>query len=279
MNKVAIILVTYNSQLHLPKAMECLEKQSLQPTQIIIVDTGSTDKSYLLKYQKNPVVEVVYAPQDAGFCVGNNIGWEKLAASIEYVFFLNPDAFLTESYLEQAVCIMRNPSHRACGALTGITLRYDMQNNRSTSIYDTTGIFKTWYGRWYDRAQGEIYEPGRFPTIEKIPAICGAVLFCRKKAVDAVLISNKEVFNSNFYMYKEDIDLSLRLQKKKWHLLFHPDLLAYHCRGWTPRRQNMPRKMRLYSAQNELKINFKHSFPFGAAYSFLKYCAVKFFDK
>ncbi|CCB87717.1 glycosyltransferase family 2 protein [Parachlamydia acanthamoebae] len=279
MNQIAIIIVTYNSQLHLPKAMECLQNQTVSPSQIIIVDTGSKDKSYLWDYQENPLVELVYAPQDAGFCVGNNLGWKNVAPNTDYVFFLNPDAFITSTYLEQALQMMQNPSHANCGALTGTTLKYDMQANQPKNVYDTTGIFHTWYGRWYDRGQEETYEPQRFREIEKIPAICGAVFFCRKKALDAVLINEQEIFNSDFYMYKEDIDLSLRLQKNNWSLLFHPNLIAYHCRGWTPQRRNMPRKMRLHSAQNELRINLKHIFPFGAAYSFLKYCVVKFLDR
>lgn len=275
MSKIAIIIVTYNSQLHLPKAMECLQKQTMQPAQVVIVDSGSSDITYLQQYQTNPLVEIVYDAQDVGFCVGNNIGYAKIHPDIRFVFFLNPDAFLTEHFLEKAVQFMEEPKHAACGALTGLVLKYDMQRDQPHNVYDSTGVFHTWYGRWYDRAQGMVHDAAQFRDIEPIPAICGAVLFCRKQALDTVMLPNQEVFNSGFYMYKEDIDLSLRLRQKKWKLYFHPQLLAYHCRGWTPRRKDMPRKMRLHSAKNELKINSRYLFPVGAAYSLLKYFAVK----
>lgn len=278
MPKVAVIIVTYNSQVHLPKAMGCIQQQTLQPSQIIIVDSGSSDTAYLNTYQANPLVEIIFAPQDVGFCVGNNIGWNKVSLDTRYVFFLNPDAFLTKNFLQDAVNFMEQPAQSNCGALTGTVLKYDMQADQPRNFYDTTGVFHTWYGRWYDRAQGTTYDPKTFATVERIPAICGAVLFCRKAALDSVLLKGNEVFNSGFFMYKEDIDLSLRLRRKKWELYFIPRILAYHCRGWAPKRKDMPRKMRLHSAKNELKINLKHFFPIGAGYSFLKYCAVKFLD-
>lgn len=278
MSKVAIIIVTHNSQLHLNKAIECIQNQTFQPSQVIVVDSGSQDLSYLHHYQNNPLIEILFAPQDIGFCVGNNLGWKKVRPDTDYVFFLNPDAFLTPTFLKDAVDFMEQPTQANCGAFTGTILKYDIKADQPLNVYDTTGVFHTWYGRWYDRAQGGSYAPNAFEGIEHIPAICGAVLFCRKKALDSVLLPKEEIFNSRFFMYKEDIDLSLRMRQQKWTLCFNPKLLAYHCRGWTPKRKDMPRKMRLHSAKNELWINTKHFFPIGAAYSLLKYCAVKFLD-
>ena len=32
-------------------------------------------------------------------------------------------------------------------------LGYDIKSDQPTGKYDSTGIFRTWYGRWHDRAR------------------------------------------------------------------------------------------------------------------------------
>lgn len=269
----SVIIVTHNSQQHLPIAMDCLKKQTRRADNIVIVDSGSTNLDYLEQYKQEAIL--VSAKGDIGFCKGNNIGWSKVSHCSDYSFLLNPDAFLTPDYLEKAIAFMEHPHNQRCAALTGTTLGYDIHLDKPTGKYDTTGIFPLWYGGWHERGQGLPFQSGLYAHPEEIPAICGAVFFARNKALQEVLIRGNEILDNNFYMYKEDIDLSLRLRNKGWKLIFNPDLLAYHCRGWNPDRSKMPRKMRLCSAYNELRINARRLSLLGILYSGLKYTAVK----
>jgi N-acetylglucosaminyl-diphospho-decaprenol L-rhamnosyltransferase len=273
----AVITVTYNSQKHIDKWLECLDSQLLAPKQIIIVDTGSKDRSYLGKLQQQNI-HTILAPPESGFCVGNNIAWQHVDDDIEYVLFLNPDAFLSPTFLEQAVAIMNMPHNSSYGALTGTLWGYDIDTMSPTGFYDSRGIFATPWGHWYDRDQGLPLSSAAANESESIPAICGACFFARKSALTAVLLPDGEVFDSSFYMYKEDIDLSLRLRTCGWKLLFEPQLVAYHCRGWQPDRQKMPKKLRLCSARNELKIHTRARRPLPMLYSATKYLAVKFLN-
>lgn len=275
---VAVIIVTYNSERHIHKALACLNQQSRQPCQIILVDSGSNNPAYLERYRQQKNVTIVIAEKGCGFCKGNNAGMAHVQKKCDYVFFLNPDAFVTPTFLEKAVAYMEALENEKCGALTGTVQGYDIINDRPTGKYDSTGVFRKWYGRWYDRGQGEVCGERLYIEHAHVPAICGAVFFCRKKALDTVLIRDGEVFDSSFYMYKEDIDLSFRLKKKGWTLDFVPDLLAYHCRGWQRDRSQMPRKMRVASARNEVIVQAKHKSPVPIAYSFLKYAGVLILD-
>lgn len=275
----SVIIVTYNSQPHLPKAIECLESQTRQPDQIILVDTGSEDPLYLEKYRSKKNITLAFAEKNSGFCRGNNLGSSLVSPNSDYIFLLNPDAFIDPHYLENAIRYMEKPENKKTGAVTGKTYGFDLSKSLPTGKYDTTGIFKTWYGRWYDRAQGAQIQQALYNAQEEIPAICGAVFFCRKKALDEVKLRKEQILDETFYMYKEDIDLSLRLRKKGWNLVFLPELTAYHCRGWNRDRSKMPRFMRLCSAMNDLRLQ-KHQFSFtGLIYSGMKYIFVKFFDK
>lgn len=275
---VALIIVTHNSEKYIDKCMACIAKQTHHPRQIILVDSGSANCDYLSSFNSNPSVQIVLAGKDVGFCLGNNIGLGKVLPETEFVFFLNPDAFLTPEYIAKAVEFMGDPNYHHCGALTGTTESYCMDADRPKELYDTTGVFSTWWGRWYDRGQQEPVNPRLYREIELIPAICGAVFFCRHSAIKTVMLSENQLFDNRFYMYKEDIDLSLRLRKKGWELLFVPELLAYHCRGWNRNRRSMPKKMRLHSAQNELRIHWRQKSLIPFFYSAMKYCAVKCFN-
>lgn len=277
-SKCSVIIVTNNSEKHIHKALQCLNEQTVLAHQIIIVDTGSKDLSYLTEYHGIDSTQVIVADPGIGFCRGNNIGMNYVSAESKYVFFLNPDAFLTPPFLEKAIQFMEQPANSSCGALTGTTLGYDIAQDKATGKYDTTGVFRKWYGKWYDRAQGDIQEASLYQNEQTLPAICGAVYFCRKKALEDVKLRKNEVFDSTFYMYKEDIDLSLRLRKKGWNLKFLPDLVCYHCRGWNRNRKKMPRDLRIYSARNELKVQVKGGAPIPILYSLLKYASVKILD-
>jgi N-acetylglucosaminyl-diphospho-decaprenol L-rhamnosyltransferase len=269
----SVIIITYNCPHHIEKAVDALNQQTRPANQIILVDTGSKDPHYLEKYRSQENIEIYFGEKDCGFCVGNNIGYSKVNPESQYVFLLNPDAFLTNTFLEEALAFME--AHPQAGAITGTTLGYEIDKDQSTGLYDTTGIFRTWYGHWFDRAQAQPYQKDRYNQVEEIPAICGAVFFCRKKALDQILIHSQQVLNESFYMYKEDIDLSLRLVRMGWKLYFVPQLIAYHCRGWNPNRRKMAKRLRLCSAYNELRIHLAMRFPIGIAYSSLKYLAVR----
>ncbi len=270
----AVIIVTHNSQEYLEKCIDCLRQQSLKPTQTIIVDSGSADTAYVQRYQKNKGVTVIESPNNIGFCQGNNIGYSHVDPSCEYVLLLNPDAFLNVSFLQEAIAYMNKAAHRRVAVSTGMLLGYDRLADRPTGEYDSTGIFQTWFGRWYDRGQGEKYPQVLYQQAEAVPAICGALMLCRKKALDEVLLPGSSIFDPAFFMYKEDIDLSLRLRKRGWTLMYVPSLAAYHCRGWKKDRQAVPKALRLMSARNEMTLYARAGSPY-VVFSAMKYVAVK----
>jgi len=154
----------------------------------------------------------------------------------------------------------------------------DIDQDKPSGLYDSTGIFCRWYGRWYDRDQGQSIQQPPQREEEEPTAICGALMFCRKDALDQVLIRGNEVFDSSFYMYKDDIDLSLRVRRANWKLAFVPQFTAYHCRGWNPDRSKMARRFRKMSARNELCIHLRNYSPLKACYSLCKYLGVLFLD-
>ena len=277
-SKCSIIIVTHNSERYLHHVIESLRKQTKPAEQIIIVDSGSSHTDYLMQYREHENITLALFRFNIGFCKGNNVGMSLINTFSDYVLFLNPDAFITPNFLEDAVAFMENPIYETCGAMTGTILGYDIEASKPSQKYDSTGIFTTWYGKWYDRDQGRNCKDIIYTNTETLPAICGALMFCRRIALENVSLGKNKVFDEHFYMYKEDIDLSIRLAAAGWQLLYNPNCNAYHCRGWNPRRSNVPRHFRLLSAKNELKIHWKKKSPIKILYSATKYLAVNFLD-
>jgi GT2 family glycosyltransferase len=274
----AIIIVTHNSQQCIEKSLKGIRDQTRPPSQIIIIDSGSNDTAYLKSYAIDPLITLHLAKKNIGFCAGNNIGFSFVDPQLaSFVLFLNPDTFLSPQFLEHAIALMQKPEQAKIGALSGLLLGYDLSKDQPSGKIDSTGIFQNWFGKWADRNQGDLYDPAMALDEQYVPALCGALMLCRLEALRETELAPSTVMDPTFFMYKEDIDLSLRLRKRGWKLLFNPKLIAYHCRGWQKNRSQVPLTLRTLSAKNEVRLHYRLKSPY-LLYSLLKYAAVKMFN-
>jgi len=270
MSRIAVIIVTHNSALVLKCCLQALFHQSVRAQDILLVDTASVNPAYLEKIAAgNQKISVVALDKNVGFARANNVGYSRCDPETEYVLFLNPDAFPAANALELAVEFLQHNPGVAC--VGGRQLGWDPTQNRATGTLDSTGLFRKWYGRWYDRGHGQP-DVGQYAEQEKVPAVCGAFMFCRREALEQVRLSDGSVFDPGFFLYKEDIELCLRLRKAHWQLVYLPDIVVYHCRGWQGRKA-MPRALRLTAARSEMYLYKKHPSPY-FLWAFFKYLLV-----
>ena len=268
MIRLRAIIVTHNSEPVLSRCLEHLTCQTLPCSSIHIVDSGSDSTEYLDQLEDTYAVQVV-KKGNIGFSSANNIGAAILPRDTNVLVFLNPDTFLPEDYLQQAVQRLEQSPESA--VVSGTLEKYDIRDGKALGIYDSSGIFRTWYGRWYDRDQGmPISTVSRKSSF--LPAACGALLVCRFSTLQPFL---PEIFPEEFFLYKEDIELCLRLRKNGWKILYDPSLLAYHGRGWQKSRGKMPYSLRLLAAQSEILLYKRHPSPY-MLWAILKYLLVRY---
>lgn len=76
----------------------------------------------------------------------------------------------------------------------------------------------------------QYYEPdkGQYDKEEQTPLFCGAGVFLNKKALQEV-----GLFDERFFMYYEDSDLSLRLKRAGWEILYCPKAVVRHIHAGT----------------------------------------------
>jgi len=281
-SSVAVIIVCYHSGTVLPTCMAALAAQSRAPDSIVLVDNsarGASDSTLnhidLDGALPGASIRIIRNSENIGFCRANNAGY-AIAAGHRYVLFLNPDAFLETDFIERAEQWMEDPAHQDVAVVTGSLLGFDIDRRAPTGTIDSTGIFQTWYGKWFDRDQGRPWT-GELPSAEHeaVPAICGALMFCRTAALETVIpAGTRAVFDEEFFMYKEDIDLSVRLSRRGWRLSYRSGLTCFHCRGWRGRAAMTP-AARWLSARNELRVCFRNGGK-GLLYSVLKVLFVPF---
>ncbi len=260
---IYVIIVTHNSAEELKICLAHLEKQTVPIKGVAIVDSGSTDSHFLEAIHPLPWMKIIKT-DNVGFSQANNIGFKEIIADLEgMVVFMNPDTFLPPDYMAQAVNVLyENPD---AAMVSGKLLGYDLKNMKPSGVIDSTGIFRQWYGRWYDRGQGR-KDRGQYDLITTPPALCGALMCCRLRALHQF---KGNVFDPDFFLYKEDIELCLRLRASGWTLVYDPRLIAHHCRGWAGDRRKMSYKLRLMAARNEVLLYRKHPAP-AMAWALLK---------
>lgn len=268
--KTAVIIVTHNSQAVLDRCLAALAAQTAPPVMVALIDSGSENSGSVQAYCQQPGF-IVRCAENIGFGQANNLGWQAVRQAAEAVLFLNPDAFLAPDSIERAGAVLADTP--AVGCVGGRLLGFDVASGQPTGRLDSTGVFRTYYGRWYDRDQGQP-DCGQHSQIEEVPAVCGAFLLARTTALDQTALPGGAVFDPAFFLYKEDIELCIRLRRADWKIVYLPDVQAYHCRGWQQNRTAMPAWLRLTAAGNEVLLYRRHPSPY-MLWALLKYAAVR----
>lgn len=100
MTKVSIIVTVYNGAKYLPKLLTNLRQEATKEVQVVVVDDGSTDQSFVIALGfKELFHEYTLKKLDTNMGVGNarNIGMGLSKG--EYIYFLDCDDWISGSFL------------------------------------------------------------------------------------------------------------------------------------------------------------------------------------
>ena len=219
MNSLAIIVLNWNGADDTLNCVESLQQQTLRP-EIIIVDNNSSDDSVErfedhIKSQKKDAPILIKNSQNLGFAGGINTGLIYAKEhNFEYIGVLNPDAIADKKWCRAIVDELS--THLDCGIATGIMQR------RDGKTLDTTGDFYTTWGLPGPRNRDEPIENAPSKPGEVFGATGGGAIY------RAAIFDDIDMFDEDFFMYYEDVDLSFRAQLAGWKVRFTPEAIAYH---------------------------------------------------
>lgn len=118
MNRVLVIVVTYNAMKWAQRCFNSLLQSTITPD-VFVVDNGSTDGSQTFIKDNFPEVIFHQSENNLGFGKANNIGMRyALENNYDFVYLLNQDAWLLPETLENM--IIESVSHPDYGILSPI---------------------------------------------------------------------------------------------------------------------------------------------------------------
>ncbi|MBD3331118.1 glycosyltransferase [Candidatus Peregrinibacteria bacterium] len=232
--KIAIIIIHYNTPGYLKTCSDAILKQSYKNFEIHFIDNNSPSKEGLELMKKNyghlPQINIIPNKKNIGYAAAANQG---IALAIErkepadYVVITNPDIIYSPTYFEKI--IKRIEKKPKIAGITGKVYKYDFENKKPTKIIDTVGLFAYKNRRIIDDGQG-LTDKGQFDKEREVFGISGACPLYRREALEDAKIMG-EYMDEDFFMYKEDVDLSWRFLLLGWKNLYFPKAVAFHGRG------------------------------------------------
>lgn len=229
---LSIIIVNWNSGEQL---LDCISSiiqyHHNLVSAVIVVDNASTDDSpiQIRKLKDLPFqLQIIANSENRGFAAACNQG--AAMAKSEFILFLNPDTRLFDDSLIKPISFMQQPNNSKIG-ICGIQL-VDEKGNPSTSAARFP-TFQVMIGKTF--SLHKIF-PSVFPAhlmsssdlreSGVVDQVIGAFFLIRKD-----LFNQCHGFDERFFVYFEEVDLSLRAKQCGYLSYVLADVHAFHKGG------------------------------------------------
>jgi GT2 family glycosyltransferase len=250
--RASVVLITFNSAPYLPRCLSGIQKQTHSELELIVVDNASSDKSFDL--MSRHASRAIRNEENRGFAAAANQG---IAASTgDFVLLINPDVFLEADYIAVLIRALENQDDR-WGSATGKLLRGRGPAIEPSGEIDSKGIRMTRSGRHFDIGNGEA-ESNLTEEPTEVFGVSAAAALYRREFLEDVRIGG-EIFDEDFFAYREDADLAWRGRLFGWRGLYVPAAVAYHVRRVTPEvRKSLPPEINRHSVKNRFLLRMKN---------------------
>ena len=209
---IRVCILNWNGGETLHRCIDSLLQNTTQDFSITIIDNGSTDGS--LDNIKSSI-EVIKLDKNYGYSKGYNLGIEKISDNDEYIVLLNYDTSVSSNFIS--------------------SLSNQIKINGKKYIYGVKILYKNnknliWYaGGRADLSKGIIFHVGlrqnskNYNSAKKTDYITGCCLVVHKDNYQRL-----NGFDTDFFMYNEDVDFCIRAKGLGLECLYLPDPVIYH---------------------------------------------------
>lgn len=211
-DRVTVVIVNWNGKALLDECLESLRKQVYSSFSIIIVDNDSQDGSVDFVKTNYPEIKVIALSQNLGFASANNLALQTIQT--DYVALLNNDAVTDTMWLNNLVTALE--TRPEAGFVASKMLFYHQPD-----VIDRVGDAYTKAGTALLRGRG--MKSHNFNEIDWVFGACAGAALYRMS-----MLNDIGLFNENFFLLYEDVDLSFRAQLKGYKCLFVPQAIVYH---------------------------------------------------
>ncbi|MEK9155333.1 MAG: glycosyltransferase [Patescibacteria group bacterium] len=275
---VSVNIVTWNDRRYLPDLFASIRSQTYTDYTVRLLDNGSADGEtvpYIM--QNEPHWLAARSTKNQGSTGGYNqlmrLAMDRYTGdpTKHVMVFANSDTVWHHEMLENLVrALEERPDVDAVQpkVFRAYSERGDIDaDSVKSDILDTTGMRVERGWRMLDRGAGEM-DQGQYDDKRDVFGPTGSVMMVRASALQDVAI-NGEMFDSDFFSYREDADFAWRFRRAGHETLFVPTAIAHHYRGlprnerrswwrrFTDRRRQRPFFTAL-STRNQLFVLLKN---------------------
>lgn len=251
---VDVIIVNRNSGSLL---RECLESivaatwERVDLSRVVVLDDQSTDTSCDGVESMPLPLSLIRNSTYSGYGASCNRGAADSQA--DYLLFLNADARLFEDTVEVSVRFMDSPGGSGVG-ICGVQLVDDANHvSRSSARFPRARDF---IGKSFG-LERLLHMRGMFMTewdhqeTREVDHVMGAYELIRR-----AVFMELGGFDERFFVYLEDLDLSLRAAQRGWRTVYLAEAQAYHRGGGTSKQ--VPATSLFFALRSRLQYSYKH---------------------
>lgn len=225
-----VVVVSYGSGHELASFLTSLENSSIQPRHVVIVENGP---SPIASPRKSVwTTTVIHFPNNPGYGSAVNAGIEAMPPGLRWILISNPDVTLEESTVSSL--LREITSHDSIGSVGPALLNLD------GSIYPSARavpglrigighaiLARIWKSNPWTRAYLGTYQS---EDSRECGWLSGACLLVSRDAFTEI-----GGFDTNFFMFMEDVDLGMRFGQSGRRNVYVPSAKALHTVGHATR--------------------------------------------
>jgi GT2 family glycosyltransferase len=204
--------------------------------EIIVIDNNSTDGAPEMVAERFPSVKLIKNPTNIGFSKACNMGWKASGGST--ILFLNPDCIIAENTLYNTLTYLANDEK--AGSLgvqmidgTGNFLKESKRGNAGS--WDSFSRLSGLSARFPDSGFFSAYYQPQVnkDTIAEVPVLSGAFFMVKREVLEKA-----GGFDERYFMYAEDIDLSLTIKRLGYRNIYYGEETVLHFKGGSTSRDH-----------------------------------------
>jgi len=232
--KVTTIVLNWNGW---KDTISCLESLSLVDTssfdlEVLVVDNASNDDSIhkLEEYKKKFDFKLIQNPSNLGFAEGNNVGLRyAISKGFDYAMVLNNDTLVDRKIFSHLLFAFEdNGGVGVVSPKIYFAKGFEFHKGR----YSNSDLGKViWYAGGkvdWNNVMGinlgvDEVDQGQFEEIKEVDFATGC-----SSIFSVPVLKKVGLYDKRYFMYFEDVDLSLRIKKAGYKVLFQPKGIVWH---------------------------------------------------
>ena len=213
---VNLFVLNWNGRDLTLDCLSSLEKITYPNVKVYVIDNGSSDNSVTEIQNQFPDFEIIQLPENYGFAKGNNAGFQLVKQKADFTIFLNNDTVVDPYFVEPLINEMESNS-TVKQATPKIFYADDLEY-----IWFGGGKINLWAG-WIRHLGIRQKDSTQFSFNRNVDYATGCCVCMRTEDFESI-----GMFDESFFMYGEDVDLSLRFREQGGQILFVPESKIWH---------------------------------------------------